>query len=234
MLKPLGDSAVLLQLGDEINPALNQRVHTLNALLHTNVITGILETVPAYSTLLIHYDPITLTFDQVTDWVRDKMSQLDDSFHRTPRRLEVPVRYGGASGPDLETVASSKGFSPTDAIRIHSKREYTVYMMGFTPGFPYMGTLDERLIMPRLQTPRTLVRAGTVAIAASQTGIYPLDSPGGWHLIGWTPLKLFDPASENPFLFSLGDVVKFIPLESDSLLSEDGSKFPDSRIDEHD
>jgi len=221
MLKPLGDSAVLLQLGDEINPALNQRVHGLNVLLQANALAGILETVPAYSTLLIHYDPLTLTFDQVTHWVRERMTQLDDAYHRTPRKLEVPVRYGGASGPDLEPVSSSLGISSADVIRIHSEREYSVYMMGFTPGFPYMGTLDERLIMPRLQTPRTLVRAGTVAIAGSQTGIYPLDSPGGWHLIGWTPLTLFDPSSDTPFLFSAGDVVKFIPLEpleSDSLL----------------
>ena len=217
MLKPLGDSALLVQLGHEINPALNQRIHALNALLQ-NPIHGILETVPAYSTLLIHYDPLTLTFDQAAHWVRDKMTQLDDSFHRTPRRLEVPVRYGGASGPDLEAVAVSKNISPADMIRIHSEREYTVYMIGFTPGFPYMGTLDERLIMPRMETPRALVKAGTVAIAASQTGIYPLDSPGGWHLIGWTPLKLFDPASETPFLFSPGDVVTFLPLESNSLL----------------
>ena len=212
MLKPLGDSALLVQLGDEIHPALNARVHALNALLQ-DPIHGILETVPAYSTLLIHYDPLTLTFDQVAHWVRDKMTQLDDSFHRAPRRLEVPVRYGGASGPDLETVAVSKGISPADVIRIHSEREYTVYMMGFTPGFPYLGTLDERLIMPRMETPRTLVKAGSVAIAGSQTGIYPLDSPGGWHLIGWTPLKLFDPASETPFLFSPGDRVRFIPIE---------------------
>jgi|CXWL01.1.fsa_nt_gi KipI family sensor histidine kinase inhibitor len=217
MLKPIGDSALLVQLGHEINPALNQRIHALNALLQ-NPIHGILETVPAYSTLLIHYDPLTLTFDQAAHWVRDKMTQLDDSFHRTPRRLEVPVRYGGASGPDLEAVAVSKNISPADMIRIHSEREYTVYMIGFTPGFPYMGTLDERLIMPRMETPRALVKAGTVAIAASQTGIYPLDSPGGWHLIGWTPLKLFDPASETPFLFSPGDVVTFLPLESNSLL----------------
>jgi KipI family sensor histidine kinase inhibitor len=219
MLKPLGDSALLVQLGDEIHPVLNARVHALNALLQ-NPIHGILETVPAYSTLLIHYDPLTLTFAQVAHYVRDKMTQLDDSFHRRPRRLEVPVRYGGASGPDLETVAVSKGISPADVIRIHSDREYTVYMMGFTPGFPYLGTLDERLIMPRMETPRTHVKVGSVAIAGSQTGIYPLDSPGGWHLIGWTPLKLFDPSSETPFLFSPGDIVTFLPLESDSLLSD--------------
>ncbi len=215
MLKPLGDSALLVELGAEINPAINQRVHALNALLHANIIAGIIETIPAYCTLLIHYDPLQLTFDQVTHWALDKLNQLDDSYHRTPRRIEVPVRYGNAFGPDLEAVAASKGISPADVIQIHSAREYTVYMMGFTPGFPYLGTLDERLIMPRLETPRTSVRAGTVAIAGSQTGIYPLDSPGGWQLIGWTPLKLFDPTSTSPFLFSPSDIVKFIPVEDD-------------------
>jgi len=215
MFKPLGDSALLVQLGDKIDSAINQRVHALNALLQTNSIAGIVETVPAYCTLLIHYDPLILTFDQVTHWVRDEMTQLADSFHRTPRRLEVPIRYGGASGLDLETVAAAKNISIADVIRIHSEREYTVYMMGFTPGFPYLGTLDERLIMPRMESPRTLVKAGSVAIAGSQTGIYPLDSPGGWHLIGWTPLKLFDPTRESPFLFAPGDVINFIPFADD-------------------
>ncbi len=218
MIKPLGDSALLIQLGDEIDPAINQHVHALNALLHAASFYGIVETVPAYCTLLVHYDPLQLTFDQVARWVRGQMQRVDDSVHRTPRRLEVPVRYGGASGADLEAVAASRGISSADVIRIHSEREYTVYMMGFTPGFPYMGTLDERLVMPRLETPRVLVKAGTVAIAGSQTGIYPLDSPGGWHMLGWTPLKLFDPASESPFLFAPGDIVKFMPLESDSKL----------------
>jgi len=215
MLKPLGDSALLVELGDKIDSAINQRVHALNALLQVNSIAGIVETVPAYSTLLIHYDPLILTLNQVTHWVQDKLTQADDSLNRKPRQLEVPTRYGGASGPDLEAVAVSKGISAAEVVRIHSELEYTVYMMGFTPGFPYLGTLDERLIMPRMETPRTLVKAGSVAIAGSQTGIYPLDSPGGWHLIGWTPLKLFDPTSEIPFLFSPGDMIKFTPIEDD-------------------
>ena len=215
MLKPLGDSALLVELGDKIDSAINQRVHALNVLLQTNSIVGIVETVPAYCTLLIHYDPLILTFDQVTHWVQDELTQLDDSLNRKPRQLEVPTRYGGVSGPDLEAVAVSKGISAADVVRIHSEREYTVYMMGFTPGFPYLGTLDERLIMPRMETPRTLVKAGSVAIAGLQTGLYPLDSPGGWYLIGWTALKLFDPLSEAPFLFLPGDVVKFIPIEDD-------------------
>jgi KipI family sensor histidine kinase inhibitor len=219
MIKPLGDSALLIQLGEEIDITINQRVHALNTLLQATSFDGILETVPAYCTLLVHYDPLILTFDQVQRWLRGQMERVDDATHMKPRKLEVPVRYGGASGADLEAVAASKGISTADVIHLHSEREYTVFMMGFTPGFPYMSTLDERLVMPRLETPRTLVKAGTVAIAGSQTGIYPLDSPGGWHIIGWTPLKLFDPASESPFLFAPGDEVKFIPLESDSLLS---------------
>jgi KipI family sensor histidine kinase inhibitor len=114
---------------------------------------------------------------------------------------------------DLETVAASKGLTQAEVIRLHSQREYTVYMMGFMPGFAYLGRVDERLITPRLESPRTLVRAGSVAIAGEQTGIYPLDSPGGWNLIGWTPLKLFDPASETPFLLRPGDIVRFVPVE---------------------
>src|SRR5690349_18566108 len=166
MIKPLGDSALLIQLGDEIDPAVNQRVHALDELLQIRSIPGILETVPAYCTLVVHYDLLMLTFDQVTHWVRDEMTRLQDAVHRTPRRMEVPVQYGGAAGLDLEAVAASKSISAADVIRIHSEREYTVYMMGFTPGFPYMGKLDDRLVLPRLQTPRTHVKAGTVAIAA--------------------------------------------------------------------
>lgn len=222
MLKPFGDSAILIQLGDEIDPALNARVHALDALLQ-KAIPGILETVPAYCTLLVHYDPLRLTYDEAANWIKEKLTQLDDATHRASRHLEIPVHYGGASGLDLESVATTLALSPRDVIRLHSEREYTVYMMGFTPGFPYMGILDERLTLPRMSTPRTHVPAGSVAIAGSQTGIYPLDSPGGWHILGWTPLKLFDPTSENPFLFAPGDVVKFIPMESDGLPSVPGA-----------
>jgi len=211
MFKPLGDSAILVELGDEINSIINQRVHLLNALLQNT--NGILETVPAYCTLLIHYDPLNFSFHQIKTLVEEKMNQLNKMNQETARRHEVKVRYGNASNSDIEIVASSKNISIADVIQIHTEKEYRIYMMGFTPGFPYMGILDERLNMPRLQTPRTLVRAGSVAIAGAQTGIYPLDSPGGWHIIGWTSLKLFDPNSETPFLFSPGDVVKFIPEE---------------------
>jgi KipI family sensor histidine kinase inhibitor len=211
MIRPLGDAAVLIQLGAEIDPAINQRVHALNALLLAAPIAGCLETVPAYCTLLVHYDPLVLSFDEVAVWVRAQMDRVEASLQRPQRRLEVPVCYDGA---DLEAVAAAKALSVAEVIRLHSDRDYTVYMMGFTPGFPYLGTLPDQLVLPRLETPRTLVRAGSVAIAGSQTGIYPLDSPGGWHLLGRTPLRLFDPASETPFLFAPGDRVRFLPVET--------------------
>ncbi|MBE7433818.1 MAG: 5-oxoprolinase subunit PxpB [Anaerolineales bacterium] len=209
MLKPLGDSAILIQLGDTIDPALNARVHALDTILQT--IPAITETVPAYCTVLVHYNPLATTYNQIKNLIEEKISLLDDSTHRPSRHLEIPVLYGGASGPDLEPFATTLALSPSELIRLHSEREYTVYMMGFTPGFPYLGILNEKLTLPRMSTPRTRVPAGSVAIAGSQTGIYPVDSPGGWHILGHTPLKLFDPTSDNPFLFSPGDTVKFIP-----------------------
>jgi KipI family sensor histidine kinase inhibitor len=213
MLKPLGDSTILIQLGDAIDPILNQRVQTLSALLQS--IPAVVETVPAYCTVLVHYDPLATPYNQIKNLIEEKISQLDESTRRPFRRLEIPVHYGNASGPDLEPAAATLALSPSELIRLHSEREYTVYMMGFTPGFPYMGILNEKLTMPRMSTPRTRVPAGSVAIAGSQTGIYPVDSPGGWHILGHTPLKLFDPMSESPFLFSPGDTVKFIPIEGD-------------------
>jgi len=210
----LGDSAVLVQLGDDIDLTVNQCVHTLANLIKTSAINGIIETVPAYATLLVHYDLFTLSFTQINRILREKLAQIRESESRKPRLVEVPVMYGGELGPDLETVASHLGLRIEDVIRIHSEKIYTVYMMGFTPGYPYMGKLDDALVMPRLETPRTRVPAGTVAIAGSQTGIYSIESPGGWNLIGWTPLKLFDPNSDSPFLFAPGDEVKFVEDES--------------------
>jgi len=206
----LGDSAILIQLGEEIDPAINRRVHALAGLVETSAIAGIIEAVPAYATLLVHYDPLVLSFTQIKNILREKVTQIQENESRKPRLVEVPVRYGGELGPDLESVASHCGLRVEDVIRIHSEKIYTVYMMGFTPGYPYMGKLDDALIMPRLETPRTRVPAGTVAIAGSQTGIYSIESPGGWNLIGWTPLELFDPNSDSPFLFAPGDEVKFI------------------------
>lgn len=207
---PLGDASILVQLGSEIDISVNRRIHALASLLDVLPFDGMVETVPAYATLLVQYDPLAISFTQVRDFLREKISQVEETAPRKPKQVEVPVRYGGEYGIDLETVARHLHLQAEDVISIHTQRTYTVFMMGFTPGFPYMGKLDDALVMPRLETPRTRVPAGTVAIAGSQTGIYPIASPGGWKLIGWTPLQLFDPRSETPFLFSPGDEVKFV------------------------
>jgi inhibitor of KinA len=211
---PLGDSSLLVQFGDVINIPINQCVHTLARLLDVSPFEGMIETVPAYGTLLVQYDPLVISFTKIKNILRKKISQVEETASRKPKQVEVPVRYGGEYGVDLESVALHLHLQVEDVIRIHSQNTYTVYMMGFTPGFPYMGKLDDTLVMPRLETPRTRVPVGTVAIAGSQTGIYPIVSPGGWRLIGWTPLQLFDPHSENPFLFSPGDEVKFVEEKS--------------------
>ena len=210
VLLPLGDSAVLVRFGDDINAAVNQHVHALTALLYVDKPAGVIETIPAYATLLIHYDPLALTYAQASSWINQQMDKVNSAVSRKPRRVEVPVRYGGEQGPDLDFVAFYHQLSVQEVLRIHSGRKYIVYMMGFTPGFPYMGKLEDSIATPRLETPRTHVAAGSVGIAGAQTGIYPIDSPGGWRLIGRTGLQLFDPKAESPFLFSPGDTVQFV------------------------
>jgi inhibitor of KinA len=207
---PLGDSALLIQLDDEIDLAINRRVHALDAHLNAKRLACVIEMVPAYASLLVHYDPLALTFAQASDWVEKGIAEAESAVAREPRLIEVPVRYGGEAGPDLDFVASQHHISAQEVVRIHASREYIVYMMGFTPGFPYMGKLDNAIVTPRLETPRTRVTAGSVGIAGEQTGIYPIDSPGGWQLIGRTSLRLFDLAAEPPFLFSPGDTVRFV------------------------
>lgn len=207
---PLGDSALLVRLGDEIDITTNQRVHTLAALLDASSLDGVIETVPAYTTLLIHYDPLILLYGAIREWLQRQLTHIEESELRKPRQLEIPVQYGGEHGVDLQFVADYHHLPVEEVIRIHSGRTYTIYMMGFTPGFPYMGKLDDALLTPRLETPRTHVPAGTVAIAGFQTGIYPIDSPGGWRLIGHTSLQLFNPDAEAPFLVSPGDQVRFV------------------------
>ena len=209
-IAPLGDSALLVKLGEEIDLLINRRVHALAALLDVSSLPGVVETVPAYATLLIHYDPLILGYATLCAWVRGKLEQISNATEGRPRLIEVPTTYGGEHGIDLQAVAAYHHLQVEDVIRLHSEKIYTVYMMGFTPGFPYMGKLDDAIVTPRLETPRTRVPAGAVGIAGAQTGIYPIDSPGGWRLIGHTSLQLFDPASESPFLFSPGDQVRFV------------------------
>ena len=216
-LLPVGDSALVVEFGDEIDPAINRRVHALAHLLTLEQLTGVVELIPAYRSLLIRYNPLALTYDDIAEWARGKSVRAVSMPPTRTRWVEVPTAYGGDFGPDLEFVAQHNHLLTEDVIRIHSGTEYTVYMMGFTPGYPYMGKINPAIAVPRLETPRTRVRAGSVGIAGLQTGIYPIESPGGWRIIGFTPLTLFNPSREPPFLFAPGDTVRFVPTTQDEL-----------------
>ncbi len=208
---PLSDSALLLRFGEAIDPAINRQVHLLATALALDPLPGIIETVPGYASLAVHYDPLALTHAQVCEWLQSRLGLTAETASRPNKTVEVPVMY---DGPDLEFVAAHCLLTIDEVIRLHTSIPYTVYMMGFTPGFPYLGILPEGLRVPRLETPRPKVPAGSVALAGVQTGIYPVDSPGGWRLVGRTPLSLFDPQREPPFLFAPGDEVRFVALET--------------------
>jgi len=213
---PAGDSAILVTFGETIDLGTNRRAHALAQLLQSEPLDGLGEAVPGYTTLLVYYDPLALEYRRVLEWVQARagraaaLEQAGQALLPEPRRVEVPVIYGGERGPDLAFVAEHNRLSPEEVVRLHSGRDYPVYLVGFTPGFPYMGGLDERIAAPRLPSPRQHVPAGSVGIGGQQTGIYSVDSPGGWRLIGWTPLKLFDPNLEPPALLAPGDVVRFV------------------------
>jgi KipI family sensor histidine kinase inhibitor len=210
---PSGDAALLVTFGEAIELATNRQAHALAHLLQDEPLPGLGEAVPGYTTLLVHYDPLELDYARLLDWVRPRAAralQSGETLLPAPRRVEVPVFYGGSFGPDLEFVAEHNGLHPEDVVRRHTARDYPVYLVGFTPGFPYLGGLDESIAAPRLSSPRQQVPAGSVGIAGQQTGIYSVESPGGWRLIGWTPLKLFDPARQPPSLLAPGDVVRFV------------------------
>jgi inhibitor of KinA len=208
-LLPLGDAALTVEFGDEIDPAMNARVIAFAETLRAQTWTGVVDVVPTYRSVTIHVDPLRL--DVMTLW--DRLLPLSHSLANssTPSGTHhtIPVLYGGEWGPDVEDVAAFAKMSAADVIRLHSSVLYRVYMLGFSPGFPYLGSVPEPLAMPRLAKPRTTVLAGSVGIAGSQTGVYPTSTPGGWRLIGRTPLALFRPNSSRPFLLSPGDMVRF-------------------------
>jgi inhibitor of KinA len=215
-IQPVGDSALVVELGDAIDPDLNRRVHSLAAAISRAALPGMLETIPAYRSLLVRYDPATVGFVEFARQITELGRTVNMDASTPGDLIEVPVVYGGAHGPDLAWVAEQSRLTSEEVVRRHSQVEYRVYMMGFTPGFPYMGKLDPALDVPRLANPRQRVPGGSVGIAQSQTGIYPFDSPGGWRIIGWTALRLFDPARQEPFRFAPGDRVRFVPVAAET------------------
>jgi inhibitor of KinA len=215
--KAVGDSALVAVFGNEIDLEINRQVHSLDRQLNQDKLDGVVETLPTYSSLLIRYDPLSVTYNEVESWVIRHFAQRQEVEIGEVHRVEVPVVYGGKYGPDLEHVAQVHHMPVSEVIERHTRGDFTVYMMGFTPGFPYLGGLDPEIATPRLESPRTHVPAGSVGIAGKQSGIYPITSPGGWQIIGYTPAKLFDPQRNPPFLLAPGNQVKFISIDEEDL-----------------
>lgn len=207
-----GDRAVFIEFGDGIDPEANQRVIALKLAIEAADIPGVLESVPTYRSLLVYFEPLRISASEL----RETICRLRQSatVHERPGRklVEIPAAYGGEFGPDLEVVAKHNNLSAEEVVRIHCGARYLIYMLGFMPGFPYLGGLSPKIAAPRKTTPRLKIPAGSVGIAGNQTGIYPTESPGGWQIIGRTPLKLFEPAREPPALLSAGDYLTFVRL----------------------
>lgn len=214
-LHPLGDRAVLIHLGDQIDEATHRRVRAVCARLERSSVPGMVEIVPAFASVAVHFDPAAASaggtdpFKRVEAALRRALEDMEEAELPAARTVEIPVCYGGELGPDLEAVARRHGLAPEEVARIHAAGDYRVFMIGFAPGFAYLGGLDPRIATPRRATPRTRVPASSVGIGGAQTGVYPIDSPGGWQLIGRTPLRLFTPEAEAPTLLRAGDRVRF-------------------------
>lgn len=223
-----GDKSVVVEFGNTIDEDINKKVMSLmKAIEDSNLNKYVDEMIPTYRSLMINYDPRNIDFDAFLEKLKDLESNIKDVKTNEKNIIEIPVLYGGEYGEDIANVAKHNNLTEEEVIKIHSSKEYLIYMLGFTPGFPYLGGMDKRIETPRLQTPRTKIPAGSVGIASTQTGIYPIDSPGGWQLIGRTPLKLYDENKENPILLKAGNYIKFIPItkeDFDKISSENGGE----------
>ena len=214
---PCGDHAITIELGDKVDAAINKKVISIFRYLTEQPITGVIDIIPAYHTLTLVYDLVLLkkqnksssVYEMMYEQLQKAMDTVTVDYVSQSRLVKIPVCYDISLAPDIITLAESHQLSIDEVIRLHTAKTYRVYMIGFLPGFSYMGKVDEKIITPRKSKPRTLVPAGSVGIAGEQTGIYPFDSPGGWQLIGQTPVIMFDTKKETPCYVQPGDEVQF-------------------------
>jgi inhibitor of KinA len=206
-----GEQGLVVEFGTQIDPAVNIRVHRVSKMLTAAKVAGVSEVVPTYRSLLVYFDPLQISRQRLVKHIEELLNAgaTDNEEQSAAREVDIPVCYGGEFGPDIDFVSRHTGLSVDEVVSIHTSVPYLVYMLGFVPGFAYLGGLDERLATPRLEKPRTTIPVGSVGIAGTQTGFYPIESPGGWQLIGRTPIKAFHPAAANPFLFAAGDYLRF-------------------------
>lgn len=212
-IRPVGDSALTVEFEKRIDPEVNAEVHTLRALLEDERVPGVTDMIPTFCSLLICYDPGTIRYGDLIREIR-RASESGSRRRAAPSRtFLISVCYGGKYGEDLPYVAEHAGISEQEVIRRHSAPDYLIYMLGFLPGFCYLGGMDPILETPRLPRPRQRIPAGSVGIGGSQTGLYPTDSPGGWRLIGTSPIRPYDPRRSEPILYRAGDRIRFVPIE---------------------
>ena len=210
----MGDRGLFVELGDGISRQINQKVRALFIGLKDHDLKEIKELVPGYRSLMVVYDPLVSSLSSLKSQIMDIWETVDDAQLPSPRIVEIPVAYGDEFGPDLEWVAGYLKMTAEEVIRLHTQPTYQVYMIGFMPGYTYMGEVVDALVTPRRDTPRTHVLQGSVGIAQKQTGIYPVTSPGGWQIIGRTPIRLFDPQKNPPSFLEMGDQVKFYAISA--------------------
>jgi len=205
----------VVELGNSISPHINRVIHDLARAVEGEGIPGVFDLTPSYRSLLVYYDPLVINVSKLRLKLHSLYSSLSEGATGKARVVRVPTLYGGEMGPDLEFVARNSNLTPQEVIEIHSGTDYLVYMLGFSPGYPYLGGMSERIATPRLKTPRTAVPAGSVALAERQTGVYPTETPGGWQILGRTPLKFFDPTRQPPSLVEPGDYIRFVSIDAD-------------------
>jgi inhibitor of KinA len=214
-IAPAGDAALVLEFPPRIDPRINAHAIAIAETLQRRCGTAIRDAVVGFATLTVYFDPLAVDADWMEAEMREAAGQIDDATDAAGATIEVPVCYGDEFGPDLDAVAAFGSCTPEEVVTIHASGTYRVYMVGFVPGFAYLASIDARIAIPRRSTPRTSVSAGSVGIAGAQTGIYPSVTPGGWNIVGRTPLKPYDPGRAKPFLFRAGDTVRFRQISRD-------------------
>lgn len=207
------DQSLLVNFGDKICLDIHHQVRKLLRSLQQDAVPGVVNLHPAYCSLLVRFDPCRVEHQTLERILRDRVAQLDNIELGVPRTVEIPVCYGGESGPDLKSVAALHAIPADEVVRLHSEVAYTVYFLGFVPGFAYLGGMPEALATPRLSSPRRRVEAGSVGIGGSQTGVYPFSTPGGWRIIGRTPVRIFQASRASMSLLEIGDQVRFRPVD---------------------
>lgn len=226
----LGDSALVIQLDKGISSTIHNKIVNIVDLLETEPFEGFIEAVPGYNNVTVFYDPFTVrmknqksrdktAFKMVSAFMLNYVKKSEDKLSTKKNLVEIPVIYGERFGPDLEYVAKYNDITPEEVIELHTKKDYLVYMIGFAPGFPYLADIDKKIATPRKEKPRPRIPAGSVGIAGEQTGMYPLETPGGWQVIGQTPVELFTPKSSPPTLLKAGDEIRFVPITEEEYLS---------------